>query len=164
MPAHDDPRAPVRDECGIRLELGLGPGRGNVGQTTVAVLARPAMAGKMLQRAVDARLRKPVDESLRVGAYFRGIGVERAVVMPDRRIGRVVEIDHRAQIEIEAKPGDLGPGLGIESLSLRRRQCLCNRPRRWQRRATVPIGQSLDDTALMVDRDERLRARVAKGL
>ena len=108
MADHHRVEQPVLGERPVGLELDLPPGLGDIGERLVAVDMARAVAREVLGHGDDIGVAMRGDEGARQRGDGIGIGAEASVALADHRIAGIeVEIDDRAEIEIEAGIGEL---------------------------------------------------------
>ena len=116
------------------------------------------MAGKVLDGGQHAGGPVRADELLRIGHHPRRIAVVAPRLQADGGVPRIdVEIDHRAEIDVDMRRRKLLRGAEVERIGLAER-LLPHAPRRGQRLEALAAGQALDAAALLVDGDERRRS------
>ena len=158
MADHHPIEQAVMSELPVGLKLDLPPGLRDIGERLVAICVARAMAGEVLDHGDDASFAMGEDEGARQRRDGIGIGAEAPLAPADHRIvGVEIEVDHGAEIEVEAGLCQLvGHRLVKTDGAFRRCEARvpANAPRRGEICVSIAMGEPLHEAAFLIDGDE----------
>ena len=163
MAAHDDVGPAHRDELFERGQLGLAPGLRNIDKPIMAVAARPAMAGEMLDGTHSTGGLVGLDEGAGIGGDRAAIRTVGAAMAADHGIVRIVRVGDRREIHVEACCAEFRRAHRIEFTRLVRRAVLGHLHGARDVGIAQIAGQALHQPALLVDRHPGGRIDLAEA-